>query len=55
MSLVANKSDPITSVMMKFMDELNEIRIFREFMLQDPKTLEKYEQFKTFKALKDTK
>lgn len=55
MSLAANKSDSMTSVMMKVIDELNDVRLFKEFMLQDPATMEKYEQYKTFKALKDTK
>jgi len=34
------------------MDEMDDLRLFKEFVLQDPVTAEKYDQFKTFKILK---
>lgn len=42
----------MTDVVKVIVDEMNEMKLFRDFVLQDPIMLEKYEQFKTFKILK---
>lgn len=44
----------MTDVVKGLIDEINDLKVFREFVLQDPTTLDKYEQFKTFHILKDT-
>lgn len=43
----------MTDVVKSIIDDMNDLKLFREFVLQDPITLEKYEQFKTFTVLKN--
>ena len=43
----------ITDVINSIAGDIKELRLFKEFVLQDPKMLEKFEAFKTFKRLKD--
>lgn len=40
-------------VVKELIDKVDDLKIFRDFVLQDPITLEKYEQYKTFRILKD--
>jgi hypothetical protein len=42
----------ISDVVKGLIDDMNDLKLFREFVLQDPIMLEKYEQYKIFKILK---
>ena len=42
----------MTDVVKEIIDDMNDMKLFREFVLQDPVTLEKFDKFKTFKILK---
>jgi hypothetical protein len=52
-----NKFDPQPSTLITevkdLIDEVNDLKLFREFVLQDPSTTEKFEQYKTYRILKD--
>lgn len=53
-----NKSYPqsgssITDVVKDLIDDVNDLKLFRDFVLQDPSTTEKFEQYKTYRILKD--
>lgn len=48
------ESGTVLSVIVKeLIDDVNDLKVFRDFVLQDPITLEKYEQYKTYEILKD--
>ena len=49
----ADKSSKKEDVLAEVINDLNELKLFKEFALQDPNTLEKYEQYKTFVILKN--
>ena len=58
MSNPYNRKYPEPSVAMsvvvkQLIDKVDDLNLFRDFVLQDPITLEKYEQYKTFRILKD--
>lgn len=42
----------MTDVVKELIDDMNDLKLFREFVLQDPITAEKFEKFKTFNILK---
>lgn len=48
-----NPGTELNVVMKGMIDELYELKAFRDFVLQDPKMQEQWEQYKTFRILKD--
>jgi hypothetical protein len=42
----------MTDVVKEHIDNINDLKLFREFILQDPITAEKFDKFKTFNILK---
>lgn len=58
MSNLHNPKYPLTGtavadVVRDIIDELHELKTFRDFVLQDPAMQEQWEQYKTFRLLKD--
>ena len=49
-----NRGDLMVDVTKVLIDEIEDLRRFQRFVLQDSKLAEQYEKFKTFDILKDT-